>query len=69
MSILCIRYWGFIANFTETNQYHIKQMKIFKSIFVSVALVPGFGLAQDYAVTVSESNEPMMTGKYAPTWE
>lgn len=25
--------------------------------------------AQEYQVKVSEQNEPMATGKYAPTWE
>lgn len=25
--------------------------------------------AQDYQVVISEENEPMMTGKYAPTWD
>ena len=34
-----------------------------------LALAPATVMAQDYQVPVTESDEPMMTGKYEPTWE
>lgn len=34
-----------------------------------LATMPLMTMAEDYKVKVSESHEPMMTGKYEPTWE
>lgn len=45
-------------------------MKKLKYLLISSFLLPPVcSAAQDYVVAVSEANEPMMTGKYAPTWE
>lgn len=43
-------------------------MRLGKYIMIA-SLLPFTCLAQEYAVPVSEANEPMMTGKYEPTWE
>ena len=43
-------------------------MKLKKCIIMT-AMLPIAAMAQDYAVPVSEVNEPMMTGKFEPTWE
>ncbi|MDE6769799.1 MAG: alpha-L-fucosidase, partial [Muribaculaceae bacterium] len=43
------------------------RLKSILSIIALVSLSPA--MAQDYQVMVTEQNEPMMTGKYAPTWE
>lgn len=37
--------------------------------FMIASLLPFTCMAQEYAVPVSEANEPMMAGKYEPTWE
>ncbi len=37
--------------------------------FIIASLLPLLSVAQDYTVKVSESNEPMQSGKYMPEWE
>ena len=39
------------------------------SLILGISLATASAFAQDYKVTVTETDEPMMTGKYDPTWE
>ena len=41
----------------------------YRKYICMLALAPATVMAQDYQVPVTESDEPMMTGKYEPTWE
>lgn len=44
-------------------------MNHFLTSFMALALCATQAVAQDYQVKVSEADEPMQTGKFAPTWQ
>mgnify|MGYP000819309125 CR=1 FL=1 len=44
-------------------------MKTKKLLLLSLLFVAGTLSAQNYQVPVSEQDEPMMQGKFQPTWE
>lgn len=43
-------------------------MNIFRNLSFAVVLVAVSAVAQDYQVLVSEDSEPMMTGRFEPSW-
>lgn len=43
-------------------------MNIFRKFSFAAALVAASAVAQDYQVLVSEDSEPMMTGRFEPSW-
>ncbi len=41
----------------------------YRNFFIAMFMLPTVVFGQEYEVCISEAQEPMMTGKYAPTWE